>query len=138
MKRACVLKEWSSIYWSDDSSLPKEPIIQPTRSVWPLQDTVTNPQSHYSKVEKISKGSLDSISLPSPSVKIQIMGGKVCLRCKGKHCWALTTNFLYSKVCWKHPAMFCLYKFPAHNLNFHWRWWNQIRAIFLNLLLLYI
>ena len=34
------------------------------------------------KVEKILKGSLDSI--PSPSVKIQIMGGKVCLRCKGK------------------------------------------------------
>ena len=33
------------------------------------------------KVEKILKGSLDSI--PSPSVKIQIMGGKVCLRCKG-------------------------------------------------------
>ena len=37
-----------------------------------------------SKVEKILKGSLDSISSPSPSVKIQIMGGKVCLRCKGK------------------------------------------------------
>ena len=36
------------------------------------------------KVEKILKGSLDSISSPSPSVKIQIMGGKVCLRCKGK------------------------------------------------------
>ena len=34
------------------------------------------------KVEKILKGSLDSI--PSPSVKIQIMGGKVHLRCKGK------------------------------------------------------
>ena len=34
------------------------------------------------KVEKILKGSLDSI--PSPSVKIQIMGGKVCLRCNGK------------------------------------------------------
>ena len=34
------------------------------------------------KVEKILKGSLDSI--PSPSVKIQIMGGKVCLRYKGK------------------------------------------------------
>ena len=33
------------------------------------------------KVEKIFKGSLDSI--PSPSVKIQIMSGKVCLRCKG-------------------------------------------------------
>jgi hypothetical protein len=34
------------------------------------------------KVEKILKGSLDLI--PSPSVKIQIMGGKVCLRCKDK------------------------------------------------------
>jgi hypothetical protein len=39
-------------------------------------------KSLISKVEKILKGSLDSI--PSPSVKIQIMGGKVCLRCKGK------------------------------------------------------
>ena len=34
------------------------------------------------KVEKILKVSLDLI--PSPSAKIQIMGGKVCLRCKGK------------------------------------------------------
>ena len=46
-----------------------------------------------SKVEKILKGSLDSISSPSPSVKIQIMGGKVCLRGKAKHCWALSTSF---------------------------------------------
>jgi hypothetical protein len=38
----------------------------------------------FSKVENILKGSLDSIPSPSPSVKIQIMGGKVCLRCKGK------------------------------------------------------
>ena len=30
------------------------------------------------KVEKILKGSLDSIPSPSPSVKIQIMDGKVC------------------------------------------------------------
>ena len=36
------------------------------------------------KVEKILKGSLDSISSLSPSVKIQIMGRKVCWRCKGK------------------------------------------------------
>ena len=31
-----------------------------------------------SKVEKILKGSLNSIPSPSPSVKIQIIGGKVC------------------------------------------------------------
>ena len=35
-------------------------------------------------VEKIFKGSLDSIPSPSPLVKIQIMSGKICLRCKGK------------------------------------------------------
>ena len=23
--------------------------------------------------------------------------------------------------------------FPAYNLNFHWRWWDRIQAIFLNL-----
>ena len=37
------------------------------------------------KVEKILKGSLDSIPSPSPIVKIQ------------------------KKVCWHHPAMFCFY-----------------------------
>ena len=36
------------------------------------------------KVEKNLKGSLDSIPSPSPSMKIQIMGGKVCSRRKGK------------------------------------------------------
>ena len=38
----------------------------------------------FFKVEKFLKGSLDSIPSPSHSVKIQIIGGKVCLRCKGK------------------------------------------------------
>ena len=33
---------------------------------------------------KFLKGSLDLIPSPPPSVKIQIMGGKICLRCKGK------------------------------------------------------
>ena len=42
------------------------------------------------KVEKILKGRLDSISSPSPSVKIQIMGRKGV---KAKHCWVLSTNF---------------------------------------------
>jgi hypothetical protein len=41
-------------------------------------------QKVENEVEKILKGSLDSIPSPSTLVKIQIMGGKVCLRCKGK------------------------------------------------------
>ena len=78
------------------------------------------------KVENIQEDSLDSIPSPTTLVKIQIIGGKVCLRCKGKtllgvvkkllktkslltsHCWALSTNFWKQKGCWHHPAMFCL------------------------------
>ena len=41
-------------------------------------------RSSSGKVEKILKGSLDLIQSSSLSVKIQIIGGKVCLRCKGK------------------------------------------------------
>ena len=48
------------------------------------------------KVEKILKGSLDWISSPSPSVKIQIMGGKVCLRCKGKTLLGVIISLLAS------------------------------------------
>ena len=49
----------------------------------------------HSKVEKILKGSLESI--PSPSVKIQFMGGKVCLRCKGKTLLGVVNKFLKTK-----------------------------------------
>ena len=45
-------------------------------------------------VEKILKGSLDLILSPSPSVKIQIMGGKVCLRCKGKTLLGIVNKLL--------------------------------------------
>ena len=48
------------------------------------------------KVGTILKASLDSIPSSSPSVKIQIMGGKVCLRSQGvkaKLCWVWLTNF---------------------------------------------
>ena len=50
-----------------------------------------------SKVEKILKGSLDSISSPLPSVKSQIMGWKVCLRCKGKTLLGVVNKLLKTK-----------------------------------------
>ena len=59
------------------------------------------------KVEKILKDCLNSIPSPSPSVKIQSMGGKVCLRCKGKtllgvdnkllQCWTVGTIFTFGR-----------------------------------------
>ena len=47
------------------------------------------------KVEKILKNNLDLI--PSPSSKIQIMGGKVWLRCKGKTLLGVVNKRLKTK-----------------------------------------
>ena len=63
--------------------------------------------------------------------KYKIWVGKFTWVVKAKHCWALSTNFLFSKVCWQQPAMFCLntsIKLLRHNLNFQWRWrwWDRI------------
>ena len=71
------------------------------------------------KVEKILKGSLDLIPSLSPSVKIQIMGGKVCLRCKGK------TLLGFFNILLKTKSLFTSF--------WRWRWWDCIQAIFLNL-----
>jgi len=49
------------------------------------------------KVEKILIGRLNSIKSPSPSVKIQIKGGKVCLRCKGKTLLGIVNKLLRTK-----------------------------------------
>ena len=48
-------------------------------------------------VEKILKGSLDLIPSPSPSVKIKILGGKVCLRCKDKTSLGVANKLLKTK-----------------------------------------
>ena len=48
------------------------------------------------KVENVLKGSLDLIT-PSPSMKIQIMDRKVCLRCKGKTLLSLVNTHLKTK-----------------------------------------
>ena len=60
-----------------------------------------------SKVENILKVSRDSIPSPSPSVEIQIMGGKICLRCNSKTLLGVVNNVL--------PQV----NFPTNNLNFH-------------------
>ena len=51
------------------------------------------------KVEKILKGSLGLIPSPLPSVKIQIMGVKVCLRCKGQTLLGVVNKLLKTKTC---------------------------------------
>ena len=63
-----------------------------------------NPTSAYlkCKVEKILKGSLDLISTPSLLVKIQAMGGKVCLMCKGKTLLDVVNKLLITKSSCNH------------------------------------
>ena len=56
----------------------------------------------FVKVENILKGSLDQIS--SPSVKIQIIGGKVCLRCKGKTLLGVVNKLLKTKSLLTSPS----------------------------------
>ena len=76
------------------------------------------------KVEKILKGSLDSILSPSPLVKIQIMGGKICLRCNIAGCCQQTfENKKFVDNTQQCFAFMSQANFPAHNY-FHWRWWD--------------
>ena len=58
----------------------------------------------YSKVKKVQEGSLDLISSPPPSVKIQIMGRKVCLRCKGKILLGVVNKLLKTKSLLTSPS----------------------------------
>ena len=57
------------------------------------------------KVENILKDSLDSIPSPSPSLKIQIIGGKVCLRCKGKTMPRVVNKLLKTKTLLTSPQV---------------------------------
>ena len=68
---------------------------------------------NWCKVEKILKGSLDSIPSPLPSFESKKFVDNT------QQCFAFTPQA----------------KFPAHNLNFHWkwRWWVGIQAIYLNI-----
>ena len=65
------------------------------KSDFKLEDFYAGTRKFEVKVEKILKGSLDSI--PSPSGKIQIMGGKVCLRCNGKTLLGVANKLLKRK-----------------------------------------
>jgi hypothetical protein len=56
------------------------------------------------KVEKILKGSLDSIPSHSPSMKIQIMGRRVRLRCKIKTLLGLANKLLNTKSLLTSPS----------------------------------
>ena len=80
----------------------------------------------------LEKDSLDSI--PSPSVKIQIIGWESLLEVIRQKIagWCQQTSFFQKFVdntlqCFAFTSQA---NFPTHNLNFHWRWrwWARIQA----------
>ena len=75
----------------------------------------------FDKVEKILEGSLDLILPPSPSVKILIMVGKVCLRCKSKagSCQQTFENKKFVDITQPCFALLPQVNFPIYNLNFY-------------------
>ena len=70
-----------------------------TRHSFSRPDGIHQIKPTIDKVEKILKGRLDSVPSPSPSVKIQIMGRKVCLRRKGKTLLGIVNkNFVFKSL----------------------------------------
>ena len=52
---------------------------------------------------------------------------------KAKHCWLMSTFFWFKHFVDNAQQCFAFTpraKFSAHNLNFHWRWWDWIQATF--------
>ena len=75
------------------------------------------------KVEKILKDSLDSIPSPLPSVKIQIMVGKVCIEMQKQniagHCQQTFENKKFVDITQQCFALLPQENFLTNNLNFH-------------------
>ena len=88
-----------------------------------LMQTQLQCHNVFYKVEKMLKGSLDLIPSPPLSVKIQIMGRKVCLRCQRQNtagrCQQTFENKKYVDITQQCFALLPQVNFPANNLNFH-------------------
>jgi hypothetical protein len=88
-----------------------------------LQSASPKSCSSPGKVECFLKGSLDLIPSPSLAVKIQIMGRKVSLRCKGQNiagqCQQAFENKKFVDITQQCFALLPQVIFPANNLNFH-------------------
>jgi hypothetical protein len=125
-----------ALFWTE-VWMHKSFFNMPNLKIYTFQNQYEKKIIWISKVEKILKYSLDLIPSPSLSVKIQIMSGKVCLRCRGKTWLGLWCQQSFEKKKFVDITQQCFallpqVNFPANNLNFHWRWkwWDQIQAIF--------
>ena len=68
------------------------------------------------------------IPSPSSSVKIEVYRQNIA-----GHFQQTFENKKFLDITLQCFALLPQVNIPAHNLNFHWRWWDRIHAIFLNL-----
>ena len=61
-----------------------------------------------SKVENLSKVAWIWSHHLHLQWKFKLWAGKFAWGVKAKHFWMLSTNMWIQKICWHHPAMFCL------------------------------
>ena len=93
--------------------------LEAARLSWAKKNEPSQGTIALTKVEKILEGSLDSI--PTPSVKTRVTGGKVCSRCKGKTLLGqqVFQNNKFVDITQQCFALLTQGNFPAMNLNFH-------------------
>ena len=84
----------------------------------------------FGKVEKTLTGSLNWISSPSISMKIQNMGERVCLRRQNiaEICQQTFESKKFVDITQQCFALLLQVNCHTYNLNFYWRWrwWDQI------------
>ena len=104
-----LIKEWNLglLVILGSTNLWVMTLMSPVNTLTNLPSMILMPASAneiQGKVEKILKGSLDSILSPLLSVKIQIMSGKVCLRCKSKTLLGIVNKLLKTKSLLTSPS----------------------------------
>ena len=112
-----VLRRWC--YWCYPLHNGFKPFLKSHLNIHEKKEKVSIPsnvsQNRISKVEKILKGSLDSIPSPSFSVQIQIMDWKVCLRCKDKTLLGIVKKLFVFKSLLTSPSNVLPYYLPQFN-----------------------
>ena len=59
--------------------------------------------------------------------KFKLEAGEFNWNNRAKHCWVMSTNFSFAKLCWQHPAMFCLY--IPRKLSHSWFEFSLVKVI---------
>ena len=84
-------------------------------TIYTFTAIVTLKRMLFDKVEKFKKIAWIRSHHLHLQWKFKLLAGKFTWGYKAKHCWVMSTNFLFSS-----PTIFCLYT----SSKIPWRWWD--------------